>query len=103
VSNGPRYLGRALGYTHSPSPPYAIDRLEAVTEEEQDEITRRVRLAREREQQRAWERARGEITHAVDVFTEEARPGSRVRSNLRLVTRAVASVDRALSASDGKP
>lgn len=94
--DGPRYLGRALGYTHTPSPPYAIDRLEAVTEQEQEEFTRRARLAREREQQRAWEKARDQISDAVHMFTEEGRPGSRVRSNLRLVTVAVAKVDRAV-------
>jgi hypothetical protein len=93
----PRFLAPAAGYTTRAV--VAMDRLEAIRAEEQRELTRQVKLARERQQREAWQRARGQIGAAVARFEDEAHPDRRLRQAVHMIGAGVSRVDRELGLS----
>jgi hypothetical protein len=90
----PRYLA-PLGYTDNANA--AIDKLEAVRRDEQEEMTRRAHRAEHRRELEAWHRARGQILGALDGFRRECNVISRpAHESLRRVVREVDRLDARL-------
>jgi hypothetical protein len=90
-----RFLHRnpARGYSDTP---YlgAPGEPEAISEQEQVAQTLAARRRWEKEQRRAWGTARQHIFAAVESFRRDGHPGRAVDSDLRVLSRVVAKVDR---------
>jgi hypothetical protein len=84
----PRWLAKALGYTHSPHA--AADPLEAIRAEEQTAQTRAAHLRWSREQRRRWGEAAATITSAVDSFSTGTGLDPRLAADMRAIRRDVA-------------
>jgi uncharacterized protein involved in type VI secretion and phage assembly len=86
----PRYLGRSIGYARFPT----VDPVEAVSAHEQEQQTRAARERWRRETQRAWGEARTSILDGVSRFKASGRLDRQLVSDLHLVERGVAAIDR---------
>lgn len=97
MSETPRFLHRhtAYGYTAAPSVA-ARDEGEALSEADQEAMTRRA--AREHAERAAheWRKAEALISGALDHFREVGRPGVETQRQLRAVERCAAAVGRGL-------
>jgi hypothetical protein len=88
----PRFLAKGLGYVRSGE--IAMDKVEAVSEDEQRRQTRARRLAWQREMKRAWGTCHATITGALQDF-EAQRPADRaIAEAVRSLERSVVRVDR---------
>lgn len=73
-----------------------MDKLEAVSEEEQARQTLRARRAEREHQRAAWEQAHDVITGALAAFRRSGRMSPGLSSSLRAVERAAEGVGRKL-------
>jgi hypothetical protein len=94
AGDAPRYLARGGGYVASSA--VAMDKLEAVSEEEQARQTLRARRAEREHQRAAWEQAHDVITGALAAFRRSGRMSPGLSSSLRAVERAAEGVGRKL-------
>jgi hypothetical protein len=92
VSDEPRYLAKAAGYTASSA--RAMDKLECVDEDEQERQTEDAHRRWKRDRARAWGQARREILAGVERFKANGHPDRRTLSDLRVMQRTVERVDK---------
>jgi Tfp pilus assembly protein PilO len=90
----PRYLGPALGYVASSTA--AMDKLEAVSEAEQERQTLRARRAERERQLAAWREAHATITNALAAFRRSGPIDPGVASAVRAVERSAEAVSQKL-------
>ena len=93
----PRYLARTVGYVDSSA--IAMDRLEAIDEEEQVRQTAAARRQREQQQRQQWQQARHHLIDGVRIVRASPMP-KKIISTMRVVERAIARVDTELRDPD---
>jgi hypothetical protein len=91
----PRLLHKVIGYTSNPFQALPCEP-EAVSEEEQLRITRRVRRREEEQLRDAWRKAHDGIDGAIEGFRSSGRLPPPVVSDLRVIQRQVGRLDRRL-------
>lgn len=93
-----RFLHRhaAYGYTYAPSVALREEGSEALSEAEQEAMTRRSHRERAEREAREWKKTAALIVSALDHFREVGRPGVQTEHRLRALERETRAVARGL-------
>jgi hypothetical protein len=95
ASEQPRFLHRDVAQAYTTNPVLAVPREpEALTANEQAELTRRVHVEAAGRRRAAWTAASAQIAQALDEFAGRGYADRRIASGLRAVRRAAESVGR---------
>jgi hypothetical protein len=88
----PRFLAPASGYTRRAT--VAVDKLEAVSADEQRRLTQLARRNSDLQLRRHWDETHATITNALDRFAAVAPP--TLGSSIRAIRRATDQLGRKL-------
>jgi hypothetical protein len=69
---------------------------EAVPADYQQQLSLAARRREQEQRREAWRRAHNGISDAVEEFERDGRPDQQLRSDLRVIRRGVARIDRRL-------
>jgi hypothetical protein len=95
MTDQPRYIARTMGYTNWAG--HAVDPLEAVRADEQEEQTRKAHAVWAEQQRRRWGQAARVIDAALATFVSGG-VDRRIASDLRVIRRTAERVTRRLDA-----
>jgi hypothetical protein len=93
-SDRPRFLAPVAGYTSRAD--IAVDPLEAISAEEQRQLTASAHAQERQRLTSEWRRAHAAIDAALHAFRENGHPDRRTLSDLRCAQRTLVRIDERL-------